>query len=89
MPEIVTLAETKLFLRLDHDDEDTIIATMIEAAADAVRDGAAGWDGEGETPARIKMAVLTRVAVMFDNRSSLEAGTGEDRLLQPLRTMDL
>lgn len=89
MPDIVTLDETKLFLRVDHDEEDTIIVTMIKAATEAVRDVAEGWDGVGLAPARLKMAVLTRVAIMFDDRASVAPGAGEDRLLLPLRAMEL
>lgn len=89
MPNIVTLPETKLFIRVDHDDEDAILETMIAAATDAVRDVAQEWDGTGEAPARLKMAVLSRVAIMFDTRGSVEPGAGEDRLLLPLRTVEL
>lgn len=89
MADIVTLEEAKLFLRVIENDEDDTIDIMIAAATEAVRDIAEEWDGEGEAPARLKMAVLTRVAVMFDNRASVEAGAGEDRLLLPLRKLDL
>lgn len=89
MPDIVTLPETKLFLRVDHDDEDSIIDMMIAAATDAVRDVAQEWDGAGDAPARVKMAVLSRVATMFDNRTSVAAGAGEDRLLLPFRSLEL
>ncbi|MFZ2997573.1 head-tail connector protein [Sphingobium sp.] len=89
MPDIVALDETKLFLRVDHDEEDTIIATMIAAATDAVRDVAESWIGTGDAPARLKMAVLTRVAIMFDDRASVAPSAGEDRLLLPLRTLEL
>ncbi|WP_163000327.1 head-tail connector protein [Sphingobium yanoikuyae] len=89
MPNIVTLAEAKLFIRVLDDDEDTTIETMIAAATDAVCDVAQAWDGTGEPPARLKLAILSRVAIMFDTRNSLEPGIGEDRLLLPLRTVEL
>jgi len=89
MPNIVTLAEAKLFIRVDDGDEDMTIETMIAAATEAVCDVAQAWDGAGEPPARLKLAVLSRVAIMFDTRNSVEPGNGEDRLLLPLRTVDL
>lgn len=89
MADIVTLSEAKLYLRVGHSDEDTTIALLISAASDAVRDVATGWDGEGEAPDRIKLAVLARVQVAFDNRGSVEAGTGELPMLQPFRTLEV
>jgi Phage QLRG family, putative DNA packaging. len=89
MPNIVTLAEAKLFIRLDHDIEDEIVELMIATAEEAVLAQADGWSGDGEVPARLKMAVLTRVCIMFDERTSVEPGNGEDRLLAPLRSVDL
>ncbi|AOG00391.1 phage gp6-like head-tail connector family protein [Blastomonas sp. RAC04] len=86
---ILTLAEAKAHLRVDNDDEDSLIELMLESATDSVTDIATAWDGEGDAPARLKLAVLTRVAVMFDNRHSAEAGHGEDRLILPLRELDV
>jgi len=89
MSDLVTLAEAKLHLRVIHDDEDTAIAMMIAAAEEAVLDVATDWDGEGEVPVRLKLAVLTRVAVMFDTRDSIEAGKGELPMLTPLRRLEV
>jgi len=89
MSDLVTLAEAKLHLRVTHDDEDTAIAMMIAAASEAVLDVATGWDGEGDAPVRLKLAVLTRVAVMFDTRDSIEAGKGELPMLTPLRKLEV
>lgn len=88
MTDLVTLAEAKLHLRIDHDDEDAAIAMMIAAASEAVSDVVAAVDPD-EIPARIKLAVLARVAIMFDNRDSLEAGKGELPMLTPLRTLEI
>jgi len=90
---LVTLEETKLYLRVEHDDEDDTIEVLIAAASDAVRDVASGWptdeDDPEEVPARLKLAVLSRVQVAFDNRGSVEAGTGELPMLTPLRTLEV
>ena len=85
MSEIVTLAETKLFLRVDHDDEDALITTMIASATEAVLTLADQWDGLEPVPARLQLAVLSRVAVTFDQRGNLAPGEGERYLIGPLR----
>src|SRR5690606_9543241 len=91
--EFVTLAEAKDYLRIDHEEEDAIIQGMIWAASDAVKDVASDIDWEETEPSfnvpwRLKLAVLTRVAVMYDNRQSVEAGKGELPMLTPVRKLE-
>lgn len=89
MTEIVTLAETKAYLHVDSSAEDATIGMLIAAATEAVLEVADAWDGEGDVPNRLKLAVLARVATTFDNRASVRAGDGEDRLVLPLRKLDV
>lgn len=89
MADLVTLSEAKAYLRVDHSDDDTTIALLIAAASDAVRDVATDWDGEGDVPDRLKVAVLSRVAVTYDERASVEPGAGELGMLTPLRTLEV
>ena len=89
MTGIVTLAETKEFLRVLGNSEDATIAMLIEAATEAVLEYANAYDPSQPAPARLKAAVLARVAITFDDRERLEAGTGESRMLRPFRQFDL
>ena len=89
MTGIVTFEEAKLFLRVTHDDEDSVIALMIAAATEAVLEHANNHDAAGPVPARLKAAALARCCILYDERDSVRPGEGEDRLLSPLRRMTL
>ncbi|HEX8553165.1 MAG TPA: head-tail connector protein [Sphingomonas sp.] len=84
---LVTLPEAKQFLRVDHDEEDATITLLIGAASEAVLTMADGWTITDPVPDRLKLAVLTRVAIAFDNRDSVKAGDGEVHLIGPLRVL--
>lgn len=89
MADLVTLEEAKAYLRVEYANDDALIAVLISAASDAVRDVATDWDGEGDVPDRIKLAVLARVAVTYDERTNVNSGAGELTMLTPLRTLEL
>lgn len=89
MTDIVTLGEAKAWLRVSGDDENETIALLIKAASDAVGDLADLWDGTGEAPARLKLAVLTRIATSFDNRERTDGSVGEPRLIGPLHKITM
>ena len=83
MTEIVTLAEAKSYLRVDHTDEHGVIATLISAATEAVLEVADAWDAETPVPGRIKLAVLARVAESFDKRHEAPKAANEVGLILP------
>lgn len=89
MADLVTLEEAKEFIRVMADDEDATIGILVSAASEAVRAIADGWDGEGDVPPRLKLAVLSRVAVAFDERADVRAALGEDRLIGPYRALSV
>ncbi|WP_299309844.1 head-tail connector protein [uncultured Croceicoccus sp.] len=89
MTDLVTLSEAKEFLRITHNHENATILLLVAAASDAVRDFADAWDGIEPVPARIKVAVLARVAILYDERGDVRESEGESRLLAPLREVRL
>jgi len=70
MTEPVSLAEAKLFLRVEHGAEDGLIQTMIDAARTRVEDEA-GVTLDATSPAPLRLAVLMLVLRAY------ERGEGE------------
>lgn len=89
MADLVTLAEAKTWLRILSDDFDAELSLMIPAASDAVLEFADAWDGTSEIPPRLRVAALSRIASMFEDREKIGPGPHERGLIQPLRTLDL
>lgn len=88
VPDIVTIEDAKLFLRVDAPDEDTLIASLIAAATEAVLAVADGFDPEGEPSPRVQLAILTHVAQAFGNREDgADVPKSAARLVHPLRSL--
>jgi hypothetical protein len=61
----VLLAEAKLFLRVEHDAEDALIQTLIDAARARVESDA-GLNLNSASPAPLRLAVLMLVLRAFE-----------------------
>jgi len=77
---IVSLAETKLHLRVDQDTEDSLITTYILAAENHIRnflnsDIPGEADSPQTVPAPVKAAAFLIVGDLYENR---EAGSDKD-----------
>lgn len=95
---MISLEEAKLHLRVDHDDEDAAIHSMIATALMATMDYL-NWEaksllGGGYVPAPIKAAVLLQVGDLYENRErqgdrQLYSNATYERLLNPYRVMEV
>jgi len=70
---VATLEEAKMFLRIDHSDEDTLIADLLGASENLCRDIIRQEFSELETISEtLKTAVLYGVAYLYENREKAD-----------------
>ena len=90
---IVSLEEAKAHLRVQHDEEDGLITSLIEQAQRAAEDFCR-TSFETDPPGPVKLAVLLMAGYYYENRAAEEsAGFGTMRrafisLLYPYRVPD-
>jgi hypothetical protein len=89
---MLTLAETKLHLRVDHGAEDAAITAMIAAAEASVREYLNAETLPDEPP--VRAACLMLVGSLYMCRETVDSATvGEgklfERLLAPYRAMSV
>ena len=89
---MLTLDETKLHLRVDLEDDDTLIAALMDAATAATADylGLPVDQMTSTVPSPIKAATLLLITDLYENRSAqtdraLYANSTYDRLLSTYR----
>ena len=89
---MLTLEETKLHLRVDHDGEDTAIQAMVDTATAACADflNMEVDDLDTAAPAPVKSAALLLVGDLYANRESqgeraYHQNLTFERLLNPYR----
>jgi uncharacterized phage protein (predicted DNA packaging) len=96
MPEPITLSDTKNFLRVEHDDDDTLIAALITTARLQVEAVTSLELDNPSAPEPLKHAIRLLTAHWYENRALTAEASGQvplpltvHTLLAPYREMRL
>lgn len=89
---MVDVTQAKLHMRVDHNEEDTLIQTYIDAATAGVADYLNWTQVPNPLPAPVTAAILLAVGDLYENRESKIDNRPVDnltykRLLDPYRAM--
>ena len=84
----VSLAEAKLFLRVEHAAEDGLIQTLIDAA-EARIEGDVGLDLTSDSPAPLRLAVLMLVLRAYERGEREMAIQPVEAWISPYRLVRL
>lgn len=89
MADPVSLDEAKLFLRVTHTQEDSLIATFISAAQTRL-EGITGLTLDDTSPAPLRLSLLYLVAQAYSNRGAVvDDLDAVEAWLSPYRTVSL
>lgn len=93
IPEIVTLAEAKSYLRVDHDDDDEQITGLIATATEEALCLADSLDPAEVTaenaPPVVRTAILLHVSRLYDDRDDGKVPAGTVALASRHRSWDV
>ena len=84
----VALAEAKLFLRVEHDAEDVLIQTLIDAARTRI-EGDVGQSLTSTSPAPLRLAILMLSLRAYERGESEMPIQPVEAWLTPYRTVRL
>ena len=69
---VVTLSEMKNYLRVDHDDDDTLLRNIMESAQKICMDVARTEEDTFEEEPVAKIAVMYAVAYLYEHREEAD-----------------
>jgi hypothetical protein len=88
MTQPVTVAEAKLFLRVEHEAEDGLIQTLVEAARARV-EGDVGLSLTSTSPAPLRLAVLMLALRAYERGEAEMAVAPVEGWIAPYRVVRL
>lgn len=85
------LNDVKSYLRVDYDDDDSLIELMVNAVKDEMSELIAGFNPDAPTN-RQKLLILAYVKELYDNRGKIQSGEGSEKMrfvVQSLMTKEM